>query len=112
MFDDLIHGFTVGISHFTDTAGSIVSGVSQGAWNMVENIFNILIRLILNLLDSITSPFGFKFSEFLSTLSSFIKGNFNLINDVVSIFPSPFNEIFIFSLIFTICVLIYKFIRG
>ena len=89
-----------------------VTGASHVVLDGAKDVFSSIVTFILNLMDKVTEPFGFKFTDVLNYIADFIKGAFNLFKQIINIFPSPINIILFISFIIFLCLIIYKFISG
>lgn len=101
IFDDFVDGISAGAGVVTNTGKSFILSILNG-----------FLTALLNFLDFISEPFGFKLSEVLSSFADFCVGIFNFFKDFFSFVPAPFNSLFFLAFLFLFCLLIYKLIRG
>ena len=108
IFDDI----GAGISNIWSSTTDFIGQIGRNAWNLVSNFFNAFVKVFLSFIDSLTSGFGFKFSELLIKITNFLYGFIDFIFDFFNFFPQPFGFILSFGFMFILFLNIYKFIRG
>ena len=110
--EGFVGGLSSGVTSIWRGVSGIASVVGDSVLLVLENAFNMFVSFIIGLIDGVSAPFGFKFSEVINQISSFIIGTAKFCTKIVVFFPQPFGLIFGTTIIFVICMFIYRVIRG